>query len=106
MLFRSEFRAGTCHHHKHTLPYRCLVQRDAGALLRRDREMCIRDRVVGIFKAVARLQHSAVSRILRLGKVHVAGGNDRLVQIFASLMTVRLKFLMSSSLSTLPSRTM
>ena len=41
--------------------------------------------VVGIFKAVARLQHSAVSRILRLGKVHVAGGNDRLVQIFAQL---------------------
>ena len=41
--------------------------------------------VVGIFKAVARLQHSAVSRVLRLGKVHVASGNDRLVQIFAQL---------------------
>ena len=32
-----EIHEGTCHHHKHTLPYRCLVQRDAGALLRRDR---------------------------------------------------------------------
>ena len=41
--------------------------------------------VVGIFKAVARLQHSAVSRVLRLGKVHVAGGNDRLVQVLAQL---------------------
>ena len=31
--------------------------------------------VVGIFKAVARLQHRAVDGILRLGKVHVAGGD-------------------------------
>ena len=41
--------------------------------------------VVGILKAVARLQYSAVDRILRLGKVHVAGGNNRLVQILAQL---------------------
>ena len=41
--------------------------------------------VVGILKAIARLQYSAVDRILRLGKVHVAGGDDRLVQILAQL---------------------
>ena len=35
--------------------------------------------IVSILKAVARLQYGAVDRILRLGKVHVAGGNDRLV---------------------------
>ena len=41
--------------------------------------------VVGILEAVARLQHRAVDGILRLGKVHVAGGNDRLVQVLAQL---------------------
>ena len=41
--------------------------------------------VVRILEAVARLQHGAVRRILRLSKVHVASGNDRLVQIFAQL---------------------
>ena len=41
--------------------------------------------VIGILKAVARLQYGAVDRILRLGKVHVAGGDDRLVQILAQL---------------------
>ena len=39
--------------------------------------------VIGILKAVARLQYGAVDRILRLGKVHVAGGNDRFMQILA-----------------------
>ena len=34
-------------------------------------------------KAVARLQHRAVDGILRLGKVHVAGGDDRFVQVLA-----------------------
>ena len=39
--------------------------------------------VVGVLEAVACLQHGTVGRIFRLGEVHVAGSNDRLVQVFA-----------------------
>ncbi len=49
--------------------------------------------IVSIFKAVTRLQYGAVDRILRLGKVHVAGGNDRLVQILAQLDDGAVEFL-------------
>ena len=49
--------------------------------------------IVGILKAVARLQYGAVDRILRLGKVHVTGGNDRLVQILAQLDDGAVEFL-------------
>ena len=49
--------------------------------------------VVGILKAVASLQYGAVDRILRLGKVHVAGSNDRLVQILAQLDDGAVEFL-------------
>ena len=38
---------------------------------------------VRILEAVARLQHRAVDGILRLGKMHVAGGDDRFVQVLA-----------------------
>ena len=49
--------------------------------------------VVGILKAVASLQYGAVDRILRLGKVHVTGSNDRLVQILAQLDDGAVEFL-------------
>ena len=41
--------------------------------------------VVGILEAVARLQHRTVHGIFRLGEVHVAGGDHRLVQVLAQL---------------------
>ena len=41
--------------------------------------------IVGILESVARLQHGPVDSILRLLKMHVAGGNDRLVQFLAQL---------------------
>ena len=41
--------------------------------------------VVGILEAIARLKDRAVDGVFRLGEMDVAGGDDRLVQVFAQL---------------------